>query len=206
MKSSLALRPRRASKRLGRPRKPRDEVKGTTLGLRVTEATRAKMDQACERSGRSLAQEAEFRLEQSYLLDAVTRTLFGGEISAQEIVELAALWRDWKKCTKEITGDTSPRRWMSVAPYVLESLPYEHLIALSDEHLGQPAPVSSSTASPVTEGEPSKALRDAERRFELRHIADYLDRNPALRAKHQDLYEYAQKYGERRREKKGADQ
>ena len=53
-------------KRRGRPNLPAGEGKRYALGLRTTKELRDLLQQAADSSGRSLAQEIEFRLERSF--------------------------------------------------------------------------------------------------------------------------------------------
>ena len=53
-------------KRLGRPMKPPTPGERTPLGLRVTAETKRRIEAAAIESGRSISQEAELRLEQSF--------------------------------------------------------------------------------------------------------------------------------------------
>ncbi len=48
---------------------PKDEVKRVPLNMRTTPALRKKLEDERERSGRSLVQEVEYRMERSFLLD-----------------------------------------------------------------------------------------------------------------------------------------
>jgi hypothetical protein len=54
-------------KRVGRPTKEATAGMRASLGLRVTAETKRKLDAAAEKAGRSQSQEAEFRLERSFL-------------------------------------------------------------------------------------------------------------------------------------------
>ncbi len=54
-------------KRIGRPTKPGTAGQRNSLGLRVTAKTKRKLEAAALKSGRSQSQEAEFRIEQSFL-------------------------------------------------------------------------------------------------------------------------------------------
>ncbi len=54
-------------KRMGRPSKPPVPGERVSLGLRVTANMKMKLDQAAAESGRSQSQEAELRLEQSFM-------------------------------------------------------------------------------------------------------------------------------------------
>lgn len=62
-------------KRLGRPMKPPTPGERTPLGLRVTAETKRKLEAAAIESGRSLSQEAELRLEQSFEREWIVKSL-----------------------------------------------------------------------------------------------------------------------------------
>ncbi len=53
-----------------RKKAPKRVDRRKTMSTRITPETRAQLDAAAVQSGRSLAQEIEFRLEQSFLLEA----------------------------------------------------------------------------------------------------------------------------------------
>jgi hypothetical protein len=59
----------RSVARRGRPRLPEGEGKRYPLGIRTTKELRERLEAAAKASGRSLAQEVEFRLERSYEQD-----------------------------------------------------------------------------------------------------------------------------------------
>ena len=56
------------TKRRGRPRKPLEEAKRHPLNMRTTKQLREALERAAQESGRSLAQEVEFRIEQSFMI------------------------------------------------------------------------------------------------------------------------------------------
>jgi hypothetical protein len=58
-------------KRIGRPTKPPKPGERVTLGLRVTPEIKNKLEKAAMEKGRSLSQEAEFRLERSFEREAL---------------------------------------------------------------------------------------------------------------------------------------
>ena len=62
-------------KRLGRPMKPPTPGERTPLGLRVTAEVKQKLEEAAIQSGRSLSQEAELRLEQSFEREWIIKRL-----------------------------------------------------------------------------------------------------------------------------------
>ncbi len=55
------------TKRIGRPTKPPPSGGRVRLGLRVTPAAKRMLDEAAQRAGRSQSQEAELRLERTFL-------------------------------------------------------------------------------------------------------------------------------------------
>jgi len=78
----------RARKR-GRPALPADEVKRHALGIRTTKKLKDLLQHATDSSGRSVAQEIEFRLEESFWREARERDLremlalvLGAEVAA----------------------------------------------------------------------------------------------------------------------------
>jgi hypothetical protein len=62
-------------KRLGRPMKPPTPGQRVPLGLRTTAETKRKLEAAAIESGRSISQEAELRLEQSFEREFVLKSL-----------------------------------------------------------------------------------------------------------------------------------
>jgi hypothetical protein len=54
------------AKRIGRPTKPPVEGERVPLGLRVTAEAKRKLEEAAIKSGRSISQEAELRIERSF--------------------------------------------------------------------------------------------------------------------------------------------
>ena len=66
-------------KKIGRPKLPRGQGKRAQLNVRVTDELKNNMDAAAKASGRSVAQEVEFRLEQSFMDDAALARSFGGK-------------------------------------------------------------------------------------------------------------------------------
>lgn len=61
--------------RRGRPPKHESDVKRIPIGFRTTPEFKAKIDAAAAASGRSLAQEIELRLEQSFRDDRIEAQL-----------------------------------------------------------------------------------------------------------------------------------
>ena len=65
--------------RLGRPPKGPYEDKRKTLSTRITSNLRTRLEEAAEETGRSLSQEIEFRLEQSFKDDEAVHEALGGK-------------------------------------------------------------------------------------------------------------------------------
>lgn len=65
---------KQVKRRIGRPRRDHPPGARVSLGLRVTTETKKRLDEAAEKSGRSQSQEAELRIEQSFLLEDMLRT------------------------------------------------------------------------------------------------------------------------------------
>ena len=63
----------------GRPPSGPYEDKRKTLSTRITAGLRECLEEAAEATGRSLSQEIEFRLEQSFLRETAQYEAFGGE-------------------------------------------------------------------------------------------------------------------------------
>jgi hypothetical protein len=59
------------AKRIGRPTKPPVEGERVPLGLRVTAEAKRKLEEAAIKSGRSISQEAELRIERSFDEDRI---------------------------------------------------------------------------------------------------------------------------------------
>jgi hypothetical protein len=64
------------NKRVGRPVKPAPESGRVALSLRVTAPMKAALEEEATKNGRSLSQEAEMRLEQSFTLRETAISLF----------------------------------------------------------------------------------------------------------------------------------
>jgi hypothetical protein len=60
-----------AARKRGRPAGPPEEVKRHALGIRTTKKLKNLLQRAADSSGRSVAQEIEFRLEQSFSLESL---------------------------------------------------------------------------------------------------------------------------------------
>ena len=95
------------ARRRGRPALPPEEGKRYPLGIRTTKALRDALLSASRASGRSLAQEIEFRLEHSFRIDAVEETI-GARIGEINIIllslhsELGAAMEEVRKDVREL--------------------------------------------------------------------------------------------------------
>ena len=78
-------------KKVGRPPKGPFEDKRKTLSARITVETRTLLELAAEKSGRSLSQEAEYRLDQSISNDDQKDRLFGGDGGYDLLVTFGAM-------------------------------------------------------------------------------------------------------------------
>lgn len=74
-----------------KPRGPFSD-KRKTITLRITQATRERLEQACQESGRSLAQESELRLDRSFLDDSARHQLKNDGFGNEHNYRLAKLW------------------------------------------------------------------------------------------------------------------
>jgi hypothetical protein len=62
-------------KRIGRPVVPGTPGERVPVGFRITAEAKLKLEQAALASGRSLSQEAELRIEQSFERDFILKSL-----------------------------------------------------------------------------------------------------------------------------------
>jgi TraY domain len=81
--------------------RPRGQAKRHPLNMRTTEAIRRQLEQAAEVSGRSLAQEVEYRLEQSFNVareNELTSVLLGGDDNAKllQLIASAVRFKPWQ--------------------------------------------------------------------------------------------------------------
>ena len=135
-------------KRIGRPTKPPNPGERVTLGLRVTAELKNRIEAAANEKGRSLSQEAEFRLERSLdreeLLPEVLTLAYGKPV-ADVLIEMrpqlmkldarrlkgmidpdmvAKLYEQWKG----ILGDSAD------APVTSQPLTYKQLREFAAKH------------------------------------------------------------------------
>lgn len=90
--------PQRASKRRGRPSREPTQGERVGLSLRVTPQTKRDLDHAAEMSGRSLSQEAESRLEQSFQeetrIPEIMNRIYGSQL-ADFLMSIGSILREW---------------------------------------------------------------------------------------------------------------
>ncbi|MBT4043521.1 MAG: TraY domain-containing protein [Rhodospirillaceae bacterium] len=86
----------------GRPRKPDGEAKRSAIGVRVTAEAKQKLQEAADRTGRSLSQEIELRLQQSLDFDDQRQRDFGDESTLRLMRAMATA-----KLMAEMTWGTS---------------------------------------------------------------------------------------------------
>ena len=96
------------NRRIGRPPKAPSEGR-VSLGLRVTPETKIRLDGAATKSGRSQSQEAEMRLERTFVEDESDG---GAEI--RQIIRLAgaAFTIGGQKCAHDKKISTSSNEWL----------------------------------------------------------------------------------------------
>jgi hypothetical protein len=137
----------------GRPPLPADAVKRHALGIRTTAALREALLNATRASGRSMAAEIEFRLEQSFhderRLEQVLELTFGRQ-AAGLMVALGLAAREAAEKAEATSSSAKLRPWLS-NPYVFDQVAnavYEVLDCIEPE--GNPAPrLPRGTLAPV---------------------------------------------------------
>jgi uncharacterized protein YjbJ (UPF0337 family) len=90
----------RGVKRIGRPTKPPKAGERVTLGLRVTPEIKNKLEKVAIEKGRSLSQEAEFRLERSFDREALadeTRQAIHSTMAEWLGIQIEQLLKEWLK-------------------------------------------------------------------------------------------------------------
>ncbi len=186
-----------AAKRRGRPPKPRDQVKRGAIWFRVTEAKQARLEREAQASGRSVAQEAEFRIEQSYPMADIHGWLFGGTINAEEVLSLRQLWQALRVHVDAIAGDTGPDYWQRFMPAVIRQLPavieQEFLRQMQRDLAEHGPPHLVPKAYRQESGQPSRAIFEAKRRHYWERAHQLLEAEPALRPEFPDVWDVAQK-------------
>jgi hypothetical protein len=93
-------------KRRGPRPKGEFEDKRRTLSTRITEETREHLEQARASTGRSLSQEIEFRLEQSFKSDQVLAEVLGGTRAFEIFRQLSLVAKDIERemSEREVVG------------------------------------------------------------------------------------------------------
>ena len=86
---ALAEQALKRAARRGRPPLPAGEGKRHPLGIRTTKQLREQLEQAAKSSGRSLAQEVEYRLEKSFDQSQMTEVFLNAENTLKEHIENA---------------------------------------------------------------------------------------------------------------------
>ncbi len=116
------------TKRRGRPPKAPEEVKRVPLSLRTTPEFRKKFENAATKSGRSIAQEVEQRLERSFFFED-TLSLSGADnktaqftrdiLDSKRLVEVMTegdawtdyeVWLSWRAAILELLDQRAPSR------------------------------------------------------------------------------------------------
>jgi hypothetical protein len=112
-------------KKRGRPTLPADEGKRFPLNMRTTKELRDRLESAAARTGRSLAQEVESRLEASFLTEDVKWEEFGGSEKHQifRLMSAAAETIESRKSrpwlTDEIAAIAVNAAWIILASQLL---------------------------------------------------------------------------------------
>ena len=154
------------AKRRGRPSLPEGKGKRHAIGLRATADLRRKLEEGAKQSGRSLSQEAEFRLENSFGDDDRITESFGGDLTFKIMRALASV--------VPVMNSLRGANWLS-HPVVFDDVVRQWVLALSK--------LRPQTFLPAGVGAGSvKALPDyieihgaAAAAGVLRHLADTLD-------------------------------
>ena len=124
---------KRASKKRGRPALPPTQGKRAPLNTRTTLQLRDKVAEASKETGRSLAQEVELRLEQSFKSDDAINAAFGGK-------ELASLFRLLGAAAEQVELKTGKSWRTDLDTFVAMRLAWAQLL---DQALNNWAPAPS---------------------------------------------------------------
>lgn len=100
----------------GRKPKPDDLRRSASLGLRITQGLRTKLDESALAAGRSISEEVEARLKASFESDSSTRSRWGGTPQARALAGLFC------RMTDEIEGHTGK-------PFQLDRFTHDHVVA-----------------------------------------------------------------------------
>ena len=112
-------------KRRGRPPLPPEQLRRVPVQFRTTQSFRTKLEHAAEESGRSLAQEAEFRLERSFEREQIAGSpeWYGTAILLVRLAQAVerrtgkSAFEDWKTAVAVRTG------WKKAAVFLLAAMP-----------------------------------------------------------------------------------
>ena len=96
----------------GRPPKPRDEVKRASFQTRMREPLRMRLEIAAEENGRSLSEEIEQRLEDSFRGLPVLKAAFGGEFGWQLALMLFTSFRPPGVRTIQLNPEFQSLDWL----------------------------------------------------------------------------------------------
>ena len=157
---------RPSAKRRGRPSLPKGEGKRHAIGLRATADLRRKLEEGARQSGRSLSQEAEFRLENSFRDDGRITETFGGDLAFKIMRALAAV----VPVVNSIRGGD----WLQDAP-VFDDVIGQWLLALMKLRPQQLASSGVGAGSRVALPDFIEIRGAAAAAGVLRHLADSLD-------------------------------
>ncbi|MBT4589587.1 MAG: hypothetical protein HOC57_09915 [Rhodospirillaceae bacterium] len=111
-------KPRRTA---GRPPKGPYAEKRKTLSTRITEGLRLDLEKAAKSTGRSLSQEIEFRLEQSFISEQAKFSEFGGEANYKKFRTFAGV----ADLVSEVAGkdwDQNPDSWAKATWLMYETV------------------------------------------------------------------------------------
>jgi len=136
----------------GRPSLPKGEGKRHAIGLRVTAGLRHSLEAAVTASGRSLSQEAEFRLEQSFRDEAAyggreLAGLFRMMAGAAAMIEAR---RDGKKWSEDYeTGMAARAAWQSLIRHAIPPMPDAMAREMRTEEVRDPPPAAPELPPPM---------------------------------------------------------
>lgn len=131
---------RKSPPKRGRPPKGPQEGKKSFLSTRIPVDLRSRLEHASAESGRSLSQEIEFRLEQSFIEEEARYECFGGKGGYEILRALGA-------ASAAIAAQRGNREWWSdkIAFGLAERVTTELLQQLRPKRNGKPFQVRSIT-------------------------------------------------------------
>lgn len=190
-------------KRRGRPTLPPEQRKRAPVQFRTKPAFRAKLQHAADEAGRSLAQEAEFRLERSFdhAEIAGSSEWYGTAISLVKLAQAIerrtgkSPFKDWK------SGQAIRKAWQKMAAFTFAPMPEGMMpaapsIVTMDLPTLPPAPQSFPGSSLVTQEyeERREAEHDAEMvKFQNEYQEKYAEQIEAFQAYLESREEYEKK-------------